>query len=127
MEDFILENKGAYEPGVIVTSSDSQTTKIEEYLHTNNFESVTTFETLSKLLSSGGYFYLSYKNIHNPGILFEIITGFSSGSLQIEDEFISPNYKLITCILILSKDFLELEVEQGRNWLSLCGLTIQPE
>ena len=37
MEDFLVKNKSAYEPGLILTLDDAHSLKVEEYLLSKNF------------------------------------------------------------------------------------------
>jgi hypothetical protein len=127
MEDFLTKNKGSHEPGIIITLDEAHTLKVEQYLLSKHFKTNQNLVELAQEFRIGGDLYISSKKTENPISLFDLVVGFSSGSVQINDTFISPKYEQVNFVLVLSRDFTDKEVEQGRNWLSLGGLTIQAE
>ncbi len=127
MDDFLTKNKGSHEPGMILTLDKAHTLKVEEYLHSKSFKTAESIEELAQEFRMGGNFYLSSQRISNSILAFDLVMGFSSGSIQIEDTFISPKYDLLNFVMVLSRDFLQSEAEDGRNWLSLGGITLQSD
>ena len=127
MEDFLAKNKSAHEPGIILTLDEAHTLKIEEYLLSRQFKTNTNIGELAQEFRLGGSFYISSKKISDPVSVFDLVMGFSSGSVQVGDAFISPKYDNINLVMVLSRDFLQVEASLGRDWLSLGGMTIQAE
>lgn len=127
MEDFLTKNKGAHEPGIILTLDEAHTLKVEEYLLSKDFKTNINIGELSQEFRLGGSLYISSKKISNAVSAFDLAMGFSSGSVQADDAFISPKYDHINFVMVLSRDFLQVEASLGRDWLSLGGMTIQAE
>ncbi|MDQ5957100.1 MAG: hypothetical protein QG614_74 [Patescibacteria group bacterium] len=127
MEDFLTKNKCAHEPGIIITLDEAHTLKVEEHLLSKKFKTNANIQELAQEFWLGGNFYISSKKISDPVSVFDFVTGFSSGSVQINETFISPKYENLNFIMILSQDFIQSEETKGRNWLSLGGITIQSE
>ena len=127
MEDFLTKNKGAHEPGIIITLDEAHTLKVEEYLLSRQFKTSTNIGELAQEFRLGGSFYVSSQKITDTVSAFDLMIGFSSGSVQVGDAFISPKYDHINFIMVLSRDFLQLEATEGRDWLSLGGMTIQAD
>lgn len=127
MEDFLAKNKGAHEPGIILTLDEAHTLKVEEHLLSKHFKTNTIIGELAQEFRLGGNFYISSKKINDAVQVFDLMMGFSSGSVQTGDAFISPKYDHINLVMVLSRDFLQAEASLGRDWLSLGGMTIQSE
>jgi hypothetical protein len=127
MEDFLTKNKGAHEPGVIITLDEAHTLKVEEYLLSKHFKTNANVQELAQEFRLGGSLYISSKKISDAVQVFDLVMGFASGLVQVGDAFISPKYDLLNFVMVLSRDFLQSEAAEGRDWLSLGGMTIQSD
>lgn len=127
MEDFLIKNKGSFEPGLIITLDDSHTRRVEEWLLSKDFRTDSNLENLVQEFRIGGNFYIASSKIENTLDMFDIVMGFSSRQIKLDDAFISPKYQSINFTLVYSRDFIEKEIQAGRNWVSLAGLSIQAD
>lgn len=127
MEDFLIKNKGSHEPGMILTLDEAHTLKVEEYLYSKSFKTAESIEELAQEFKMGGNFYISSQRMSNSVLAFDLVMGFSSGSVQAGNIFTSPKYALLNFVIVLSRDFLQAEASLGRDWLSVGGLTLQSD
>jgi hypothetical protein len=61
----------------------------------------------------------------DPEGYFDVIQGFVTGSIDMDDEHTVPHYENSNTVLVLTGSFVEVEIEKGRNWMSLCGMAFQ--
>ncbi len=127
MEDFLIKNKGGHEPGIIITLDESHTRKVEEWLLSQGFKTNIDLNDFVQEFRIGGNLYLSSLKIVNTSVAFDIVMGFASRQIQIDQTFISPKYQLTNFVLVFSRDFIDKELSEGRNWMSLSGIAIQAD
>lgn len=126
MEDFILHNQGGKEPGVIIVQDQETLMSVIDFLVGSSFSNPQTLSDFTLDIDKGGRIALSQDEIvSDTSSYFDVMHGFASGSVDIHDTHVSPRYKETNLVLVLSSTFIESELESGRDWRSLCGLSLQ--
>jgi hypothetical protein len=128
MEEFISRNLGNKEPGVIIVTSDLEKEYLNEVLAKHSFIDAVLIELsdLAYSLTIGTNVFVSSEAIGKDSTgFFDLVQGYASGAVRINDRNLSPAYESNNLILILPQDFIESELASGRDWLSLCGMALQ--
>lgn len=126
MEEFISHNQGGKEPGVIIVKDQESLTSVIDFLIGSSFSNPQTLSDFILYIDRGGRIVISQDEIQSDlKHYYDVIHGFSSGSVDINDTNVSPQYEKTNLVLVLSNTFIESELEAGRDWMSLCGLVFQ--
>lgn len=125
MDEFISRNAGLNDPGIVVGSSESLGT-VASLFEERDFQTITNPTELLEGIEKGGKIILSSDQLATDAVtFFDIIQGFTTGSIDVDGVHVAPQYERLNIIVLATPQFIEDEQNEGRDWMTLCGMAYQ--
>ena len=123
MENFINRNQGTKEPGVVIVEDQNDLILVVDLLVGYGFYVPQDIQGAINMLQKSHRVCISEEQIKSDSTNFyDLVLDVATGSEQKINTNLSKDSNFI---LVVTVEFFESESVQGRDWLSVCGLSWQ--